>query len=70
MTAIIKPPRFDVDKHILAMWLLYGSRPRNPEPEPDGSYYIGDVGEARLQEQRLLRDTPYSPCRGIRTADE
>jgi hypothetical protein len=65
--AIVKPRKpFDVDQYILAMWLLYGSRPRNPEPESDGSYFIGDVREARLQEQRLLRDTPYSPCRGRR----
>jgi len=60
------PRPFDIDAFIWAMFLLYGSRPRNPGPEPDGSYFIGDVGEARLQEQRLIRDTPYSPCRGLR----
>jgi hypothetical protein len=54
------------EAHILAMFLLYCFAPRKAEPEPDGSYYIGDVGEARLHDQRLERDNPYAVCRGIR----
>jgi hypothetical protein len=74
MNAIIKAPPIkqldpnagSADALILAYWILYGSRPSNPEPEPDGSYFIGTVEEPRLQDQRLLRETPYSRCAGIR----
>ncbi len=69
MTAIIKPQKLLDDQHILAMWLLYGSRPRNPEPDETGAYFIGEVGEARLQDQRIERDTPFSVCKGIRCED-
>lgn len=31
------------DKFILAMWLLFCSRPSKHEPEPDGRYYIGAI---------------------------
>jgi hypothetical protein len=64
---IVKPERQpDVDAHIAAMWLLYASRPGYEKPDMDGSYFIGEVGETRMTEQKLLRDTPYSPCRGLR----
>lgn len=68
MTAIIKTePTFDLrELYILRMRLLYASRPGKQEPEPDGSYFIGDVGETRFQDQRLQRDNPYSKCTGIR----
>jgi hypothetical protein len=74
ITAIVKarpvlttiPRSFDVDAHILAMWLLYGSRPRNAEPDETGAYYIGNVEEPGLQHQHMERETPYSVCRGIR----
>jgi hypothetical protein len=58
--AIIKPPKpFDVDQHILAMWLLYGSRPRNAEPDETGAFYIGDCG-SDLPNKNWQRLTPYS----------
>lgn len=67
MTAIIKPLKpVDVDQRILAMWLMSCSAPKKAEPEPDGSYSLGEIGDVGLQEQRLLRDTPYSTCRGLR----
>jgi len=56
----------DFETHILAMFLLYASRPRKAEPDESGSYFIGDVGNARLNDQRLSRETPYSICKGIR----
>jgi len=37
---------FDPDRHVLAMFLLYASRPRNAEPDETGAYFIGDVGDA------------------------
>lgn len=64
---IIEPGIADPsDELITAYWLLFCSRPRNPEPDETGAYFIGDVGEARLQDQRLNRETPYSICKGIR----
>ena len=56
----------DFDRFVLGMFLLYATRPRDPEPDETGSYFIGDVGNARLNDQRLLRETPYSICKGIR----
>jgi hypothetical protein len=67
MYSIEKPKRqFDVNAFLWGMFLLYVSRPGKQQPEPDGSYFIGDVAEARLQDQRLGRETPYSICSGLR----
>lgn len=59
-------PPFDVDAHILAMYLLWASRPNKRDCEPDGSYFIGMIEEPIMQEQHLNRDAPYSICKGIR----
>jgi hypothetical protein len=56
----------DLDAFIWAMFLLWRSRPGSAEPDETGAYFIGDVGEARLSDQRLRRETPYSICKGIR----
>jgi hypothetical protein len=69
MYAIVKyePKReSDVNAFLWGMYLLYASRPGKRQPELDGSYFIGDVGETRLQDQRLRRETPYSICGGLR----
>jgi hypothetical protein len=69
MNPIIKrqrKPHSDFDRFMLGMFLLYATRPRKAEPDESGSYFIGDVGTARLNDQRLSRETPYSICRGIR----
>jgi len=50
------PP--DLDSHILAMFLLWAKAPRKAEPEVDGSYWLGDVGEA--PEKSWTKATPYS----------
>ena len=34
---------------VLAMFLLWASRPRSAEPDETGAYFIGDVGEAPEQ---------------------
>ncbi len=60
----------DFDAFVLGMYVLWASRPSERNSEPDGSYFIGDVGSARLQDQRLHRETPYSVCKGIRTSNE
>jgi hypothetical protein len=61
-----KPQVDPRELYIAAMFLLWASRPSKRECEPDGSYFIGDMSEARLQDQRLNRETPYSVCKGIR----
>lgn len=59
--AIVKyQPQPDVSAFVWSMFLLWASRPSKQDSEPDGSYFIGDVGETRLQDQRLVRETPYS----------
>jgi hypothetical protein len=63
MQAIVKyVPKPETDAFILAMFLLWASRPSKQSSEPDGSYFMGDVGEAR--EKNWERLTPYSPARG------
>jgi len=67
--AIIKrqpDPHSDFERFVFAMFLLYVTRPGKQDSEPDGSFFIGEVGEARLHDQRLQRETPYSICTGIR----
>lgn len=54
------------DAFVWAMFVLYCRTPRRAEPDPDGSYWLGEVGEVQLQDQRLDRATPYSICKGIR----
>jgi hypothetical protein len=60
----------DFDRFVLAMALLYATRPNSPTADATGAYYIADVGEARLDDQRLQRDTPYSICRGLRPREK
>jgi hypothetical protein len=71
MNSIIKRqsephPHSDFDQFVLAMFLLYATRPSKQQSEPDGSWFIGTVNDALLETQRLQRDTPYSVCRGLR----
>jgi len=39
-------PKFDPDQHVLAMFLLYATRPGNAEPDETGAYFIGTVENA------------------------
>jgi hypothetical protein len=68
VTAIVKyPPRkFDQDAFLWAMFLLFTRTPRTPGPDENGVFGLGEIGEVRLQDQRLERETPYSVCTGIR----
>ena len=61
--AIIKrlAPRDSSDPreiYIAAMFLLWASRPSKETSEPDGSYFIGDVGEA--PKKNWERSNPYA----------
>jgi hypothetical protein len=46
MNSIIKHSKVDIDGHILAMLLLWASRPSNAEPDENGRYFIGAVENA------------------------
>jgi hypothetical protein len=59
-----KPP--DYETFLTAMLLMFARAPRNPNPDVDGSFNLGEIGQDAFEDQRLLRDTPYSICRGIR----
>jgi len=49
----------DFDGYVLAMFLLWASRPREVNPDETGAYFIGDVGEAPEQ-PTFERWCPYS----------
>jgi hypothetical protein len=67
MNAITKyPKRFDVDAQILVYWLMYARTPKKAEPDADGMYDLSEIGEVRMPDQKVLRDTPYSICEGRR----
>jgi hypothetical protein len=61
-----QPRRPDSKAFLLAMWLIFAKAPRKAEPELDGSYSLGEIGQDAFEDQRLLRETPYSVCRGVR----
>ena len=48
----------NLDAHILAMFLLWAKAPRKAEPEIDGSYSLGEIGEDAPKTWERL--TPYS----------
>ena len=51
-------PEFDPEQHVLAMFILYATRPGNAEPDETGRYFIGDCGE--VSEHTFQRWSPYS----------
>jgi len=62
-------PHSNFDAFLQVMFLLWLSRPSKQGSEPDRSYFIGAINEARLNDQCLERETPYSTCKGIRQND-
>jgi hypothetical protein len=36
----------EFDMFVIAMFFLWASRPKDPNPQPGGSYFIGEVGDA------------------------
>jgi hypothetical protein len=51
-------PGIDVDSLLLAYWLMWASRPRDPNPDETGAYFIGDCGD--VPERTFQRWCPYS----------
>jgi hypothetical protein len=59
----MRPPVDLREAYVLAMYLLWASRPSKRDCERDGSYFIGDVGEA--PKKNWTKMTPYSPARRV-----
>jgi hypothetical protein len=58
-TAIVKyQPAPEVDPLILSYWLMFCRAPKKAEPEIDGSFFIGEIGEA--PEKQWSRWCPYA----------
>ena len=51
----------DPDAYVTAMWLLFLRTPCQQKPNSDGSWSLGDVGEA--PEKSWTKATPYSLAR-------
>lgn len=58
MEAIIKFQRQRHEAHIAAMWLLFLRTPANENPDIDGMFDLGEIGETAPM--RFDRMTPYS----------
>ncbi len=59
-------PKRDIDRLVLAYWLLFLRCPSSPGPDVDGMYDLGTIDNPRMDGQRLDRETPYSVCKGAR----
>jgi hypothetical protein len=55
---IVKAPP-DFDAFVTAMFLMWARAPRNPNPELDGSFNLGEIGSDATK--NWTRATPYSP---------
>ena len=55
-------PKADFDSLVLAYFLMFARAPRNPNPDADGFYSLGDVGEAP-DGKTFDRWCPYSIAR-------
>jgi hypothetical protein len=42
-------PKWEFDAFVWAMWLMYGRAPRKAEPDIDGAFDLGEVGEVRAK---------------------
>lgn len=56
-----KPARSpDFEAFVLAMFLMFARAPRQADPDVDGFYSLGEIGQA--PEKNWSRLTPYSPA--------
>ena len=61
MVELVKRPKTAQELHderVAAMWALFLLQNANPKPDPDGSFYLGEVGSA--PEKNWHRLTPHS----------
>jgi len=59
------PPSDPYELFLAAMLMMYMRAPAR-KTAPGEVVDLGEIGQDALRDQRLLRDTPYSICRGIR----
>ena len=52
-------PKPDFDAFVAAMFLMWARSPRNPNPDLDGFYNLGEIGTDT--NKNWTRATPYSP---------
>lgn len=60
-------PSFDEEAFLTAMFLMFARTPRNPLPDSEGFYVLGEIGAA--PEKDWTRLTPYSIARKDRNSD-
>jgi len=58
-------PQPNVDAFIFAMMLMYARAPKKSEPEIDGSFVLGEIGETK-SDRGVERWCPYAPAAGIK----
>jgi hypothetical protein len=63
---VVKTADEALREYVQAMWALFLVQNAAAEPSADGSFYLGEISDARNNSQRWLRDTPYSVCLGAR----
>ncbi len=54
------------DEKVRAYWALFLLQNAAEKPSADGSHFLGNIENPKLLEQKINRDTPYSPARGLR----
>ncbi len=59
------PPTDPYEIFLAAMLLMYMRAPAR-KTAPGEVVDLGEIGQDAFPDQRLLRDTPYSVCKGIR----
>lgn len=57
--------RQDLEQLLLAYWRMFLRAPGR-KTGPGEVVDLGEIGEVRLQDQRLERANPYSICTGVR----
>lgn len=57
---VVRPKIIDREAYIQAMWLRFLFAPSKPNPEPDGSFNLGEIGSDA--DKNWSRVTPYSPA--------
>lgn len=62
LATVSKPqPPPDLDSLLLAYFLMFARCPRTPNPDIDGHFNLGEIGEA--PEKTWTKATPYSLAR-------
>jgi hypothetical protein len=59
--AVKSQPRPDIDALIYAYYLMFARAPRTPDPDPEGFYSLGEIGQNGEKDWERL--TPYSLAR-------